>query len=106
VLNGVVCSDGEGYSKKEAQQNASEKTLNMLRSDKNFVERILVVVSEQTDQEETDKDSEKSNVENTFAVSAVEQAVDDLSLDDVTARELSREDIIAAAEAAAYAEKK
>jgi ribonuclease-3 len=106
VLNGVVCSDGEGYSKKEAQQNASEKTLNMLRSDKNFVEKILVVVSEQTDQEETDKDSEKSNVENTFAVSAVEQAVDDLSLDDVTARELSREDIIAAAEAAAYAEKK
>lgn len=105
VLNGVVCSDGEGYSKKEAQQNASEKTLNMLRSDKSFVEKILVVVSEQAEQVETKNDSEKPNVENTYVVSAVEQAVDELSLDDVTAKELSREDIIAAAEAAAYAEK-
>ena len=105
VLNGVVCSDGEGYSKKEAQQNASEKTLNMLRSDKSFVEKILVVVSEQAEQVETKNDSEKLNVENTYVVSAVEQAVDELSLDDVTAKELSREDIIAAAEAAAYAEK-
>lgn len=97
VLNEVVCSDGEGYSKKEAQQNASEKTLNMLRSDKNFVEKILVVESEQ---KESDKDSEKSEI-----ISATEQAVDELSLDDLTAKELSREDIIAAAEAAAYAEK-
>ena len=105
VLNGVVCSDGEGYSKKEAQQNASEKTLNMLRSDKSFVEKILVVESEQTEQAETVNDLEKSNVEKTYVVSAVEQAVDELSLDDVTAKELSREDIIAAAEAAAYAEK-
>ena len=105
VLNGVVCPDGEGYSKKEAQQNASEKTLNMLRSDKNFVEKILVMASEQTEQAETNNDSGTFNVEKTFAISAAEQAVDELSLDDVTAKELSREDIIAAAEAAAYAEK-
>ena len=105
VLNGVVCPDGEGYSKKEAQQNASEKTLNMLRSDKNFVEKILVMASEQAEQAETNNDSGTFNVEKTFAISAAEQAVDELSLDDVTAKELSREDIIAAAEAAAYAEK-
>lgn len=104
VLNGVVCSDGEGYSKKEAQQNASEKTLNTLRSDKSFVEKILVVASEQAEQAEMNNDSETSNIENTFVISAAEQAVDELSLDDVTAKELSREDIIAAAEAAAYAE--
>lgn len=96
VLNGIVCSDGEGYSKKEAQQNASEKTLNMLRSDKEFVEKILVVKSEQTESSD--------DIENTPVISAVEQAVDELSLDDVSAKELSREDIIAAAEAAAYAE--
>ena len=96
VLNGIVCSDGEGYSKKEAQQNASEKTLNMLRSDKDFVEKILVVKSEQTESSD--------DIENTPVISAAEQAVDELSLDDVSAKELSREDIIAAAEAAAYAE--
>ena len=96
VLNGIVCSDGEGYSKKEAQQNASEKTLNMLRSDKEFVEKILVVKSEQTESSD--------DIENTPVISAAEQAVDELSLDDVSAKELSREDIIAAAEAAAYAE--
>jgi ribonuclease-3 len=96
VLNGIVCSDGEGYSKKEAQQNASEKTLNMLRSDKDFVEKILVVKSEQTES--------SNDIENTPVISAAEQAVDELSLDDVSAKELSREEIIAAAEAAAYAE--
>ena len=96
VLNGIVCSDGEGYSKKEAQQNASEKTLNMLRSDKEFVEKILVVKSEQTESSD--------DIENTPVISAAEQAVDELSLDDVSAKELSREEIIAAAEAAAYAE--
>ena len=96
VLNGIVCSDGEGYSKKEAQQNASEKTLNMLRSDKDFVEKILVVKSEQTESSD--------DIENTPVISAAEQAVDELSLDDVSAKELSREEIIAAAEAAAYAE--
>ena len=96
VLNGIVCSDGEGYSKKEAQQNASEKTLNMLRSDKDFVEKILVVKSEQTESSD--------DIENTPVMSAAEQAVDELSLDDVSAKELSREEIIAAAEAAAYAE--
>ena len=96
VLNGIVCSDGEGYSKKEAQQNASEKTLNMLRSDKDFVEKILVVKSEQTESSD--------DIENTPVMSAAEQAVDELSLDDVSAKELSREEIIAAAEAAAYSE--
>jgi ribonuclease-3 len=96
VLNGIVCSDGEGYSKKEAQQNASEKTLNMLRSDKEFVEKILVVKSEQTESSD--------DIENTPVISAAEQAVDELSLDDVSAKEVSREEIIAAAEAAAYAE--
>ena len=96
VLNGIVCSDGEGYSKKEAQQNASEKTLNMLRSDKDFVEKILVVKFEQTESSD--------DIENTPVISAAEQAVDELSLDDVSAKELSREEIIAAAEAAAYAE--
>ena len=81
VLNGIVCSDGEGYSKKEAQQNASEKTLNMLRSDKEFVEKILVVKSEQTESSD--------DIENTPVISAAEQAVDELSLDDVSAKELS-----------------
>ena len=40
VLNGVVCPNGEGYSKKEAQQMASEKTINKLRADKTFADKI------------------------------------------------------------------
>ena len=68
----------------------------MLRSDKEFVEKILVVKSEQTESSD--------DIENTPVISAAEQAVDELSLDDVSAKELSREEIIAAAEAAAYAE--
>ena len=38
-------------------------------------------------------------------ITATDQAIDELSLDDLSARELSREEIIAAAEAAAYSEK-
>ena len=66
---------------------------------------IKAELAAQEKQAEMDNDSETSNIENTFVISAAEQAVDELSLDDVTAKELSREDIIAAAEAAAYAEK-
>jgi ribonuclease-3 len=107
VLNGVVCLDGEGYSKKEAQQVASEKTINKLRADKTFVDKIIVVPSEQQEGEtETEKGKEVAvELESSLKVTATEQAIDELSLDDLSARELSREEIIAAAEAAAYSEK-
>ena len=103
VLNGVVCLDGEGYSKKEAQQMASEKTINKLRTDKNFADKIIVVPSEQLEGE-TEKEVAKET-EFSLKVTATEQAIDELSLDDLSAKELSREEIIAAAEAAAYSEK-
>jgi ribonuclease-3 len=102
VLNGVVCLNGEGYSKKEAQQMASEKTINKLKADKTFADKILVVQSEQS--EETEKEVE-IKTESSLKVIAAEQEIDELSLDDLSAKELSREEIIAAAEAAAYSEK-
>ena len=103
VLNGIVCLEGEGYSKKEAQQMASEKTLNKLRADKAFADKILVV---QLEQQGSDTEEGKNvGIESFMKVIAAEQAIDELSLDDVSAKELSREDIIAAAEAAAYSEK-
>ncbi len=103
VLNSIVCSDGEGYSKKEAQQNASEKTLNQIRSNKKFVQKILnLPLEEELQQEELEREKEFIP---SLKVLEAEKAVDELNLDDVTAREPSREDIIAAAEAAAYAEK-
>jgi ribonuclease-3 len=107
VLNGVVCLDGEGYSKKEAQQVASEKTINKLRADKAFVDKIIIVQSEQQEGETgTEKEKEVAvEMESSLKVTATEQAIDELSLDDLSARELSREEIIAAAEAAAYSEK-
>jgi ribonuclease-3 len=103
VLNGVVCPNGEGYSKKEAQQMASEKTINKLRADKTFADKIIVVQSEQQEGEAHKEAAIES--ESSFNVTATEQAIDELSLDDLSARELSREEIIAAAEAAAYSEK-
>jgi len=107
VLNGVVCPDGEGYSKKEAQQVASEKTINKLRADKTFADKIIIVQSEQQEGETgTEKEKEVAvEMESSLKVTATEQAIDELSLDDLSARELSREEIIAAAEAAAYSEK-
>ncbi len=103
VLNGIVCLEGEGYSKKEAQQMASEKTLNKLRADKAFADKILVVQLEQQGSET--EEGKNVGIESFMKVIAAEQAIDELSLDDVSAKELSREDIIAAAEAAAYSEK-
>ena len=107
VLNGVVCPNGEGYSKKEAQQMASEKTINKLRADKTFADKIIIVQSEQQEGETgTEKEKEVAvEMESSLKVTATEQAIDELSLDDLSARELSREEIIAAAEAAAYSEK-
>ena len=122
-LEDVAGESGQGYSKKEAQQLASEATLKRLKREPQFIDAIFAAKSNRTKMEE----------EPTMAVPSTEQeqdfiiaqgespsqaaepvakpkkvtkaAEDEFDLSDITAtpQEQSREDIIAQAEAAAFA---
>ena len=125
VLEGVKGEKGEGYSKKEAQQLASKLTLQRLRKEPQFIDAIFAAKTDRTKMEEEPVSVAPSTEEPAFDIPSapVEREEitipeetpgdspsngeeDDYSLDDITAnpKEQSREDIIAAAEAAAFAE--
>jgi ribonuclease-3 len=124
-IEGVEGCKGTGYSKKESHQNASKETLQRLRREPQFIDAIFAAKADRTKMEEEpvmaapdiDKlqeeqqnfiiEQEKPAVEETSDVTPQQQsALDDLTLDDITAtpREKTREEIIAEAEAAAFAE--
>ena len=124
-IEGVEGCKGTGYSKKESHQNASKETLQRLRREPQFIDAIFAAKADRTKMEEEpvmaapdiDKlqeeqqnfiiEQEKPAVEDTSDVTPQQQsALDDLTLDDITAtpREKTREEIIAEAEAAAFAE--
>ena len=124
-IEGVDGGKGQGYSKKEAQQQAAKETLQQLRREPQFVDAIFSAKSNRTKMEEEptaiapDLEAEKE-----FIVKAEEPhepqkalepqksqeeptpspADDEFDLSDIShmPQDLSREDIIAAAEAAAY----
>ena len=127
MIEGVEGGKGQGYSKKEAQQLASKDTLERLRREPQFIDAIFASKSERTKMEEEptmaapDLEAEKT----AFIIEqdekpqpaasepkakpakkpAKEQAQDDeFDLSDIShnASGPSREDIIAAAEAAAF----
>ena len=140
VLEGVDGCTAEGFSKKEAQQLASEQTLKKLRSDMAFQDSIFAAKTARTQMEESPmvaapdvevnndivlkSDEEHSLVQKSEEdnagkdnvalqrrhtvqaqrVAEAEQTIDELTLDDLTAEDQSREEIIAAAEAAAYSD--
>lgn len=136
VLENVDGETGTGFSKKESQQHASEKTLKKLRSNTAFLDSIFAAKTERTKMEEMPVESvpdteekkddfivvneapaevakEKSQkaaarvTKDSDRVSSLESAIDkEMDLSDVKTNpeELSREDIIAAAEAAAFGE--
>ena len=120
VLEDIDGCSAEGFSKKESQQHACEMTLKKLRSDGKFIDRIFAAKTVRTQMEEmpvsvapdvespsddlvivNDINSDTNNV----ATSVAEREVDDLTLEDVDVRmkRKSREEIIAEAEAEAYA---
>ena len=127
VIEGVEGGKGQGYSKKEAQQVCSRETLQRLRREPQFIEAIFQAKSERTKMEEeptmmapnleANKDfiieQEKPKVPDVqeeleeVEVTEMPTAEDEFDLSDITANptELSREEIIAAAEAAAFNEK-
>ena len=119
-IEGVEGGTGKGYSKKEAQQAASQETLQRLRREPQFIDAIFQAKSERTKMEEEPTaiapDLEK---EKEFIIQAEKPEIpevpdipknpetsetDEFDLSDIThqPKELSREEIIAAAEAAAY----
>jgi ribonuclease-3 len=123
-LEGIEGETAEGFSKKESQQLASEATLKRLKCEPQFIDAIFTAKSDRTKMEEMpmmsvpdteteqefivhqeETEPQESTPQETPEVTAnVEEEEFDLS--DITAepREQSREEIIAAAEAAAFDE--
>ena len=117
LLEGVEGEKGSGYSKKEAQQRASKDTLQRLKREPQFVDAIFAAKTERTKMEEepamavpdTEQEQEfiKSSqepVESNKKSGEVSDTEFDLSDITATPKEKSREEIIAEAEAAAFAE--
>ena len=117
LLEGVEGEKGSGYSKKEAQQRASKDTLQRLKREPQFIDAIFAAKTERTKMEEEpamavpDTEQEQDfmiSSQETVAKSQKTEKVSDTEFDlsDITAtpKEKSREDIIAEAEAAAFAE--
>lgn len=127
VIEGVEGESGTGYSKKESQQQASKLTLQRLRKNPQYIDAVFAAKASRTKMEEEPvqvvPDTEQK--EDFFKGDAVKEretikdeaprqdpepqqdsSVDEFDLSDITAepKELSREEIIAAAEAAAFAE--
>ena len=134
IIEGIEGSKGTGYSKKESQQNAAKDTLQRLRREPQYIDAVFAAKGDRTKMEEEPvmivPDLEK---EQDFIIEQPQKAAevairkelepargrakadktssqaekdDDFSLDDITAtpQEKSREEIIAEAEAAAFAE--
>lgn len=125
VIEGVEGCSGKGFSKKESQQIASKLTLDRLKKKPQFIDEIFAAKANRTKMEETpvqtvpdtnenedfmikqqQEPETASVVKETTKPEAEPQTLDeDFDLSDITARPQSREDIIAAAEAQAFAEK-
>ena len=129
VIEGVEGERGSGYSKKEAQQNASKETLQKLKREPQFVDAIFKAKSDRTKMEEeptmlvpdpekeqqdfiieqlaapeSSEKSESSEYSENSEYSDHSDSSEEFDLSDISHKEKSREDIIAEAEAAAHAE--
>ena len=133
-IEGLEGGSGKGYSKKESQQLAAKATLQRLKREPQFIDAVFAAKGNRTKMEEepvlnvpdteekadfiisnsTDEshDVPKDNKASAKAAEMAEEVIsptvasDEFDLSDITAtpKELSREDIIAAAEAAAFSE--
>ena len=121
VLETIDGSTGVGFSKKESQQHACEETLKRLKKDSAYLDSIFAAKTERTKMEEEpvlnvpDTEEKKddfivineSQEASNEQIEQLEATIDqEMDLSDVTTdpKEMSREDIIAAAEEEAYNE--
>ena len=126
MLEGIEGSSGIGYSKKESQQNAAKLTLEQLRKKPQFIDAVFAAKSNRTKMEEQPAmavpniDEHKNMIGTSDTIESsekceVKQSVregkkagkkvdihDEFDLSDISAKEPSREEIIAMAEAEAY----
>ncbi len=130
VVEGIEGGTGEGYSKKESQQLASKKTLDMLKKNAQYLDAVFAAKTDRTKMEEepvmtvpetdvktdfivpqkTEEDApvtieREKKPKNASAVKE-QEGEDEFDLSDITAqpKAVDKEDIIAAAEAAAFSE--
>ena len=118
MLEGVEGEKGSGYSKKEAQQQASKDTLQRLKREPQFIDAIFAAKTERTKMEEMpamavpDTEQEENFIiehpedQDVQSIQNTQNSSDDFDLSDLSVKpkEKTREDIIADAEAAAFAE--
>ena len=127
IIESIEGGTGEGYSKKESHQLAAKETLLRLRREPQFIDAVFAAKANRTKMEEEpvmcvpDLEKEQQNfiIEQPKTEKDKAQDIDtqrqhapqadtdiDMSLDDITAtpREKTREEIIAEAEAAAFAD--
>jgi ribonuclease-3 len=128
IIEGICCGKGNGYSKKESQQLASKEALKKLKRNPKLIDEIFAIKSQRTAMEEEPTaipEIETNTVE--LEVSTVKAEVKeetpalpketiepetrkeegsniDFDLSDISLqkKELTKEEIIAAAEAAAF----
>ena len=91
LIEGIPACKGKGYSKKESQQIAAHETLNKIKKDSAFLERILAEKALREAPEEAEAMADSQKVE----VPAIEE--------EAVRRSDNLEEIISAAEDAAYA---
>jgi ribonuclease-3 len=127
-IEGLEGEKGTGFSKKESQQKASKATLQRLRREPQFIDAIFGVKADRTKMEEEPvmaapdleklenpdfiveqekaEEQEQQKAEERVVTQSPQTVLDELTLDDISAtpREKSREEIIAEAEAAAFAD--
>ena len=116
-IEGIAGCEGTGYSKKESQQMASKLTLARLRKEPQFIDEIFAAKTNRTKMEEEptaalpdtgDNSTPKPVEDRSVSTNTTDTAVDDneFDLSNISMKRLGREDIIARAEALAYADTK
>lgn len=107
LLEDIPCNQGQGYSKKESQQAAAKGTLKALKQQPDFLEKILKRRDELTEvtQEENDEPNvnDQTNSEEQISLNSEEFDLSHITMKPTTGK-FRKEEIVAAAESAAYSE--
>lgn len=130
VIEGIKCNSASGFSKKESQQLASEETLEYIKKNTRFCDALFEAKKKRQEVEQNKETAQEQTVESTKNTTQPAQdeplettvitttgkpkeevvemkEIDEFDLSDITAnpKEPTQEEIIAAAEEAAFAGK-
>lgn len=130
VIEGIKCNSASGFSKKESQQLASEETLECIKKNTRFCDALFEAKKKRQEAEQNKETAQEQTVESTKNTTQPAQdeplettvitttgkpkeevvemkEIDEFDLSDITAnpKEPTQEEIIAAAEEAAFAGK-